>query len=94
MVTNAGFKELNGFKRLQSLSVSGPQVTDLWLKELAGMTSLRTLYVSNTKVTEAGLMELAGLQNLETLYLFMTPTVTDLGLKDLRKALPGCHIIR
>ena len=43
--------------------------------------------------TDAGLKELAGLKSLQSLYFVATP-VTDAGLKEMRKALPGCRIIR
>jgi hypothetical protein len=39
------------------------------------------------------LKELAGLKGLHTLDLRFTK-VTDAGLKELRKALPGCQITR
>jgi len=44
-------------------------------------------------VTDAGLKELAGLKSLQSLDLFITH-VTDAGIKELQKALPGCQISR
>ena len=44
-------------------------------------------------MTDAGLKELAGLKSLQSLNLHSTK-VTDAGLKELQKALPGCIINR
>ncbi len=81
-LTDAGLKELAGFKQLQSLSLSGTKVTDAGLKQLAGLTQLQTLMLECTNVTDAGLKELATLTQLHWLYLEGT-TVTDTGLNEL-----------
>jgi hypothetical protein len=54
---------------------------------------LRRLDLNGTKVTDAGLKELAGLKNLKLLFLFDAP-VTPAGIAELKKALPGCKIVR
>ena len=90
-VTDAGLKELAGFKSLQTLNLRGTQVTDAGLKELAGLKSLQSLDLGFNRVTDAGLKELAGLKSLQELYLYGT-RVTDKGVAELRKALPGCNI--
>ena len=66
---------------MQSLSLSGPQVTDAGLKELAVLKNLTALRLS-ARVTDAGLKELAVLKNLTALDLNGT-AVTDAGLKEL-----------
>jgi hypothetical protein len=81
-VTDAGLKELAGFKSLHALNLGGTDVTDAGLKELAGLQSLQTLSLGGTEVTDAGLKELAGLQSLQALSLLQTK-VTDAGLKEL-----------
>jgi hypothetical protein len=47
--------------------------------------------LGGANITDMGLKELAGLKSLQALYLNRTQ-VTDAGLKELRKALPGCDI--
>ena len=47
-----------------------------------------------TQVTDAGLKELKDLKQLTSLYLPNTDQVTDDGVADLQKALPGCKISR
>jgi internalin A len=57
-VTDAGLKELAGFKNMISLGLYDTKVTDIGLKELAPLTKLTTLYLGKTKVTDAGIAEL------------------------------------
>src|SRR5262245_14178260 len=92
-VTDAGLKELARLKQLQTLSLAQTQVTDAGLKELAGLKQLRDLALGGTRVTDTGLKELAALTQLQSLYLFRTK-VTERGVEELRKALPGCDIVR
>jgi len=47
----------------------------------------------NKKITDAGLVHLQGLKKLMSLYLGETK-VTDAGVAELKKALPGCRIDR
>ena len=69
-VTDAGLKELAGFKGLQTLSLTRRNaVTDAGLKELAGLKGLQTLSLWGCQVTDAGLKDLAGLKGLHTLSL-------------------------
>ena len=70
------------YESLQTLDLTGRQVTDAGLKELAGLMSLQGLNLSRTRVTDAGLKELAGLMSLQRLDLRGT-RVTDAGLKEL-----------
>jgi hypothetical protein len=48
---------------------------------------------NSTEVTDAGLKELAVLKQLQSLYLSFI-IMTDTGLKELQKELPGCGIPR
>ncbi len=75
------------------LTLTGADVTDAGLKGLASLKTLQLLYLGQTLVTDAGLKELASLKSLQTLDLGGT-RVTDVGVASLRKALPGCKIIR
>src|ERR1700722_17083679 len=72
-VTDAGLKELAGFKQLQALNLVGCKgLTDAGAKELAGLRQLRALNLGLTPVTDAGAKELAGLRQLQMLVLFRT----------------------
>ena len=44
-------------------------------------------------MTDAGLKELAPLKDLAMLNVFGT-RVTDAGVRELKKALPGCQVVR
>lgn len=57
-VTDAGLKELAGFKSLHTLKLSSTKVTDTGLKELAGLKNLQKLFLTEAKVTDAGVGEL------------------------------------
>jgi hypothetical protein len=59
-----------------------------------GLTNLTVLHLyGNKNITEAGLVYLQGLKKLRSLYLGETK-VTDAGVAELKKALPGCRIDR
>src|SRR5438270_3236639 len=66
-VTDAGLKELAGFKHLAALSLGGTPVTDKGLAELAGLAQLESLFLNDTHVTDAGLKALAALTQLRLL---------------------------
>ncbi|HOM17260.1 MAG TPA: leucine-rich repeat domain-containing protein, partial [Thermoguttaceae bacterium] len=68
-------------------------ITDAGLVYLAGMKNLQVLVLGKTRITDAGLVHLAGMKNLQELDLWRTQ-ITDAGLEKLRKALPGCEIIK
>ncbi|MBI3859561.1 MAG: hypothetical protein HY296_04900 [Thaumarchaeota archaeon] len=55
---------------LYSLSLAGPEITDLGLAHLKGMSRLEDLSLGRTGGSDAGLVHLSGLTNLTTLSLF------------------------
>ena len=63
------------------------------MKEIASLTSLEELEISYAPLDDAGLQALAGMKNLRKLTV-STTNVTDAGVGDLKKALPGCEIVR
>jgi internalin A len=79
-VTDAGLKELAGFKSLQNLILYETKVTDAGLKELGGLNSLQSLDLGWTQLTD--LKELGGLNSLQSLSVSGTK-VTNAGLKGL-----------
>ena len=81
-------------KPVIGVNLAGTNVTDAGLKELKDFKQLTSLDVSWSKqVTDAGLKELKDLKQLTRLNLADTK-VTDDGVAELQKALPGCKITR
>ncbi len=93
-VKDADLKELAAFKTLTTLDLSYTKVTDVGLKALAAFKNLTTLNIDETEVGDAGLKELAALKTLTTLDLIGTKKVSDAALKELRKALPKCNVVK
>jgi internalin A len=79
--TNATLVHLKHLPNIQTLNLTGTEVTDEGLKELVPLQKLVAFYVSE-KVTDAGLKELAALNGLSYVWLNDTQ-VTDAGLKEL-----------
>ena len=71
---------MQGLKKLETLSLYLPKVTDVGLVHLKGLKTLRVLNLSGTRVTDAGLPHLKGLAltRLELTYTGITGAV-DLG---------------
>jgi hypothetical protein len=76
-------------------------VTDAGLKGDVRLQSLQMLNLTEAQITDAGLRELAALKSLRMLDLTDTSVagdlrflVTDTGVAELRKALPGLKSIR
>lgn len=77
-------KDLESIRGLESLQISGGEVTDLGMQHLSRLKNLRDLYLQNTKVSDAGLQNLKELDSLQTLDLMGTG-VSDVGLLHLEK---------
>jgi hypothetical protein len=86
-----GLRRLAGLANVNTLVLTGAQVSDDGLAYLVGLTELRYLGLSHTQISDEGLKHLAGLTDLENLYLADTQ-VSDEGVARLRRALPGCMI--
>ena len=71
-------------------------ITDVGLKHVAGMKELKFLDLRfvGTGVTDAGLKSLAGLKGLKHLNLSLLASVTDAGIAEFKKAVPGCTVSR
>ncbi len=79
-----GFMRLTVVPNLQSLSLSGTQVTDAGLAHLKELPSLERLNLRDTQITDAGLARLGGMAKLESLDLQKTQ-VTDAGSSALKE---------
>jgi hypothetical protein len=83
---------LKALKNLNTLALSGTDITDAGLEHFEGLASLEHLYLGYSQVTDAGLEHLEGLTRLDVLYLEQTQ-VTPEGVKKLQEALPDCEIV-
>lgn len=90
-VTDAGLKNLAGFKNLTELHLENTGITDAGLDHLKGLTSLEYLNLYNTKVTDAGIQKLTSLTKLKALYLWQTG-VTKAGIAQLKGKLPAAQV--
>jgi|GEM_PF-6478651 len=57
-ISDAGLQHLAALTELESLTLSGPELTDAGLVHLRGLKKLKSLDVNETKITPAGLDEL------------------------------------
>jgi hypothetical protein len=76
--------ELERRQNVESLSLSGTEVTDAGLLAVARLTRLRVLELAGTDVTDAGAARLESLSRLEVLDVSST-LVSDFALYSLRK---------
>ena len=93
-ISDSSLVNLKGLTELRTLDLRGTQVTNSGLVNLTGLTKLQELDLSYTKVTDVGLVQLKGLRDLQELNLFRAGEITDAGVAELKKALPGCAIQR
>ena len=89
-ITDAGVRYLSGLTNLEYLELQTTGVTDAGMEHLKGLTNLERLYLSGTKVSDAGLSHLHDLKSLKKLVLFGTQATGN----DLKKAVPGCTVVR
>jgi internalin A len=89
-ITDAGMKELPHLKELDTLWLYGTRVGDSGMKEVGRLEKLQTLRLFNTNVGDEGLKELVELKQLRRLEL--GTKVTETGVAELQRALPGCEI--
>jgi len=86
-------EHVDKFSDLESLLISGRQVTGARLKKIRKLTRLKRLVLFRTGVTDAALENVKGLAGLKYLEVHRSPHVTPQGIKELQKALPKCEII-
>ena len=68
-ISDEGLSRLERLKRLETLTISTPNVTDAAAECLQRLTSLKELSIQGTKITDRGLELLANLPRLESLTL-------------------------
>lgn len=82
--TDEGIGHLDGCKRLRTLQMRLPRMTDKALTGISGLlTRLESLEIGGSQVTDAGLAQLTGLSQIETLGL-NSLAISDDGLKHLQ----------
>jgi hypothetical protein len=90
---DADLAELCELRDLRVLGLDATGVSDAGLRRVAELRRLETLYLNDTGVGDAGLEELYPMKGLRLLDLRGTKT-TDDGVARLRRALPGCAVVR
>ncbi len=87
-------KSVSRLPALKRLYLYGTNTSDVGLNELSRMQSLEVLYVGSDEgaaITDQCLSALNRLSRLEVLGIPGT-RITDAGVRDLQKALPGCQL--
>ena len=92
-ITDAGLAHLAGLVKLSILWLSDTRITGAGLKHLAGLKGLEQLGLAGTEVSDSELPLLACLTNLKYLDIRSTK-ISEEGVRELRKALPGCEITK
>ena len=90
-VAGDGLKHLKKLVNLRELHLGSTDVPDAALEHLAGLAELQILDLDQTNVTDAGLRYLKGLINLKELKV--PDAVTEAGLDELKRAIPGLKIM-
>ena len=82
---------LKYFPKLQSVGISGLQVTDAGLSHLSGMRTLTSLSINQSRISDSGLAKLESLTNLRTISL-RANEFTGRGLRNLGKIPNLIHV--
>ncbi|HEV3445358.1 MAG TPA: hypothetical protein VG099_11995, partial [Gemmataceae bacterium] len=91
-ITDKGLEELIDFHNLTELNLDAAEVSDEGLKALRHLHKLLKLTLNQTHITDAAVKDLSQLQSLTVLYL--PDTISDAGLKELKRSLPATQIGR
>jgi hypothetical protein len=90
------FRQLFGDRlsqRAVSVHLFSEEVDDGWIKEyLSGLRHVEILNINSPNVTDEGLSHLVDLKRLQRLCLVRS-RVTERGVEELRRAIPGLKII-
>ena len=90
------FRQLFGDRlsqRAVSVHLFSEEVDDGWIKEnLSGLRHVEILNINSPNVTDEGLSHLVDLKSLQRLGLVRS-RVTERGVEELRRAIPGLKII-
>lgn len=77
---------------VETINLSGTQVSDLTIETLTGENELRRLWIGETMITDKAIASLSKLKRLEFVDLSDT-SVTRRGVELLHSALPECEIV-
>jgi hypothetical protein len=82
--------DVGEFANLETLWLSGTEISDAGVGNVKRLTRLRKLYLDGTVVTDAGITSLMSLKSLKEVSL--PDTVTGRGRDKLIEALPSCYV--
>jgi len=77
-------KQLGKLHLLESLSIGGSGITDVWMDQVAKLTNLKKLRLSGCSITNYGLARLSTLKSLKELHISSLNNVTTHGFARLR----------
>lgn len=92
-VTDDLLSNLAPLKGLETLSLQNTSVTDAGAAHIAKLSNLKALLLDGSKITDQGLPALKSLNKL-TLLSLRRLNVSAQAVDDLKKALPGCNILK
>ena len=90
-VDDNGLVHLQGWRRLQDISLSGTCVNDEGLANLAELSQLQKVRLRDTRITDAGLATLCAIPSLEFIDVSFTD-VTRQGVETARQEHPRIEI--
>ena len=91
-ISPVGWNSLARLTKLRTLEFNGPNIDNASLSHIIGLTNLKGLGLYQTQVSDAGLQSLKGLSQLDSLWLSDNSLITDKGVRELQRALPGIQI--
>lgn len=85
-------RTLPQMKNLMQLTLIGPEMKDDILPHLARLPLLTLAFSGGAHITDASVPDLKKMTRLTSLNV--GPKMSDAGIEELRKALPGCQVER
>jgi Leucine-rich repeat (LRR) protein len=92
--SDADMPAVGQLKNLKKLNLDKTQVTDMGLESVKDLENLEYIHLGNTMITDSGLAHLQGLKKLKTVIVTFVAGVSDDGVAELQKAIPGVEVKR
>ena len=84
--------KLSALSNLTWLNLDTTRLGDEGVVAVGNLTGLTYLHLGTNNVSDEGLQALHGLKNLKTLIVTNCPLVTDEGVEQIKKAIPGLEV--
>ena len=89
---NSAIDQVGQFHLVESLSLSGPNVTDDDIVSITRLKRLARLELVSTSVSDRGLSRLEGMASLREIWLRSSARLTSRGIRSLKGAIPGVRV--